>query len=48
MSLEPKVGQTHTNPVILKEEYPDQSSALKRERWLKSGVGRAFIKTLEH
>ncbi|MEZ5174353.1 MAG: GIY-YIG nuclease family protein [Bacteroidia bacterium] len=34
--------------VILKEDYPDQSSALKRERWLKSGVGRAFIKTLEH
>jgi putative endonuclease len=34
--------------VILLEEYATKSKALSREKWLKSGVGRSFIKTLDH
>ena len=34
--------------VLLKEDYATQSEALKREKWLKSGMGRAFVKTLPH
>lgn len=33
---------------ILTEEYATKSEAMKREKWLKSGVGRDFIKTLPH
>ncbi len=32
--------------VIYTEEYNDKSVALKRERWLKSGVGREFVKRM--
>lgn len=28
------------------EQYDDKKIALKREKWLKSGVGRTFIKQL--
>jgi len=34
--------------VIFKEEYPEKKEAMKRERWLKSGAGRRFIKKLRH
>jgi putative endonuclease len=30
--------------VLLIEEYPDRSSSRKREKYLKSGVGREFLK----
>ncbi len=28
------------------ETYPSKSEALKREKWLKSGVGRNFLKSI--
>ena len=31
--------------IILIEEYPDRPSARKREKYLKSGIGREFIKS---
>jgi len=34
--------------VILLEEFQTKAEALSREKWLKSGVGRSFIKTLNH
>jgi putative endonuclease len=34
--------------VILIEEYPDKADAMKREKWLKTGVGRDFISKLQH
>ena len=34
--------------IIHTEEYESKGEAMKRERWLKSGHGRAFIKLLEH
>ncbi len=34
--------------IILIEEYATKSEALKREKWLKTGVGRDFIKILPH
>jgi putative endonuclease len=34
--------------IILTEQYATKSEALKREKWLKTGVGRDFIKTLPH
>ncbi len=34
--------------IILAEEYEMKSDAMKREKWLKSGVGREFIKSLTH
>ena len=30
--------------LIYSEEFDDKLSALKREKWLKSGVGRDFLK----
>jgi putative endonuclease len=33
--------------VILTESYEIKAEAVKREKWLKSGVGRDFIKTLQ-
>ncbi len=32
--------------VIHTEEFQTKSEAMKREKWLKSGAGRDFIKTL--
>jgi putative endonuclease len=32
--------------VVYTEEYTTKAEALKREKWLKSGVGREFLKTL--
>ncbi|MCW8822668.1 MAG: GIY-YIG nuclease family protein [Ignavibacteriaceae bacterium] len=29
---------------IYKEEFESKTDALKRERWLKSGVGREYLK----
>ena len=34
--------------IILVEEYTTVQEAGKREKWLKSGVGRDYIKTLPH
>jgi len=34
--------------VILTEEYALKEDALKREKWLKTGVGREFISKLPH
>jgi len=30
--------------LIYKEEFESKTDALKRERWLKSGVGREYLK----
>ncbi|MBI3189812.1 MAG: GIY-YIG nuclease family protein [Ignavibacteriales bacterium] len=30
--------------IIYIEEYPTRSEAMKREKWLKSGVGREWLK----
>ncbi len=32
--------------VIYSELYKSRSEAMKREKWLKTGVGREFIKTI--
>ncbi|HUI31054.1 MAG TPA: GIY-YIG nuclease family protein [Candidatus Acidoferrales bacterium] len=34
--------------VIFTEEYETKAEAMRREKWLKSGAGRDFIKTLAH
>jgi putative endonuclease len=34
--------------VIHTEAYGTKSEALAREKWLKSGVGREFVKSLPH
>ena len=34
--------------IILTEEFANKTEAMKREKWLKSGAGRDFIKTLKH
>jgi putative endonuclease len=34
--------------MIYTEEFSDKSQAMKKEKWLKSGVGREFIKKLDH
>jgi len=34
--------------VVLKEEYTEKNEAIKREKWLKSGIGRKYIKELKH
>jgi putative endonuclease len=34
--------------IILIEEYETVMEASTREKWLRSGVGRDFIKTLSH
>lgn len=33
--------------IIIKESYDDRGAARKREKWLKSGVGRDYIKNLK-
>ena len=30
--------------IVHVEDYPSPSEAMKREKWLKSGVGREFLK----
>ena len=30
--------------LIYSESYPTKTEALKREKWLKSGIGRQFLK----
>ncbi|MFH1781424.1 MAG: GIY-YIG nuclease family protein [Patescibacteria group bacterium] len=32
--------------IILLEEYPDRKSARKREKYLKSGCGKEFLKSI--
>ncbi|MBI1936748.1 MAG: GIY-YIG nuclease family protein [Ignavibacteriales bacterium] len=32
--------------LIYSEEFENKTDALKRERWLKSGVGREYIKKI--
>jgi len=34
--------------IILVEEFETKSQALQREKWLKSGVGRDYIKSIPH
>jgi putative endonuclease len=34
--------------IIHIEEFEVKSIAMAREKWLKSGIGREFIKTLPH
>ena len=34
--------------IIHTEEFATKAEAMDREKWLKSGVGRAFTKTLPH
>jgi putative endonuclease len=34
--------------VIHVETFENKTDAMKREKWLKSGVGRAFIKKIPH
>ncbi len=30
--------------IVFREEYAAASEAMKREKWLKSGIGRSFLK----
>ena len=34
--------------LIFSKDFLDKSEAIGYEKWLKSGVGRDFIQTLEH
>ena len=34
--------------LIFTKEFDTKVEAMKYEKWLKSGVGRSFIKTLRH
>ncbi|MBS1633177.1 MAG: GIY-YIG nuclease family protein [Bacteroidetes bacterium] len=34
--------------IIFTRDYSTKEEAMKYERWLKSGIGRDFIKTLPH
>ncbi|MCF1713875.1 GIY-YIG nuclease family protein [Flavihumibacter sp. RY-1] len=34
--------------LIYLETFSQQSEAIAREKWLKSGVGRSFIQSLKH
>jgi predicted GIY-YIG superfamily endonuclease len=34
--------------LIYSKEFEDQSAAMQYEAWLKTGVGRDFIKRLDH
>ena len=34
--------------LIYKKEFETKTEALAYEKWLKSGVGRDFVKTLKH
>jgi len=38
-------GKRGTNwELLYKEEFENKSEALKREKWLKTGVGREYLK----
>ena len=45
-----KDWSVHYRPwtVILCEKFPTKQEAMQREKWLKTGVGRDFIKSLPH
>ena len=32
--------------LIYREEFPDRREAIRREKWLKSGIGRDFVKNM--
>jgi putative endonuclease len=32
--------------LVYKEEYESKTEALKREKWLKTGVGREYLKSI--
>jgi putative endonuclease len=34
--------------IIYTKEFESKKEAMEYEKWLKSGVGRAFIKTIQH
>ncbi len=34
--------------IIYTKEFESKKEAMEYEKWLKSGIGRAFIKTIEH
>ena len=34
--------------VILQEEYETKKEAMEREKWLKTGAGREFVRSLPH
>ncbi len=34
--------------IIFSKDFDDKNEAMKYEKWLKSGVGREFIKSLPH
>jgi putative endonuclease len=34
--------------IIFTKEFPGKKEAMVFEKWLKSGVGREFIKSLDH
>jgi putative endonuclease len=34
--------------LIFTKEYSDKSEAMQYEKWLKTGVGREFIKSIPH
>ena len=34
--------------IIYKKEFENKKEAKEYEKWLKSGVGRAFLKTIQH
>ena len=34
--------------LIFTKEFEHKTDAMKYEKWLKSGIGREFIKTLQH
>ena len=34
--------------IIYTKDFESRIEAMKHEKWLKSGVGRAFIKTISH
>jgi putative endonuclease len=34
--------------IIYTKEFSEKGDAMRYEKWLKSGVGRMFIKTLPH
>ena len=34
--------------IIYTKEFENKKEAMKHEKWLKSGVGRVFIKTILH
>jgi putative endonuclease len=34
--------------IIFKKEFDNKKEAMSYEKWLKSGIGREFIKTIQH